>query len=249
VPTSTKAATNMSTTGSSFTSTQTAAITSNAMSIVFGASSNRTTRGGTGGGGEDLSGGGEGFIRVGLGGNWGFSARCSGERGGWKFSAAPGVRQVPEPHFHPAERTAGPGGSLGRIGGSGRAVTMRRVRIPCSMLDVPSPTAPLVLTMEPSPHGADGGKTPAGTPAGGQQAALRLQPDCFVAVLGTTLLGQSSRAHCVISSWDKVCEARSGRRSRCAEGGRGGFFMMRATLNDGPADSWSWTGEKTESGP
>jgi hypothetical protein len=53
----------MSTTESSFPSTQTAAIISNAMSIVFGASSNRTTRRGTGGSGEDSSGGGEDFIR------------------------------------------------------------------------------------------------------------------------------------------------------------------------------------------
>ena len=45
------------------------------------------------------------------------------------------------------------------------------------------------LTTEPSLHGTNGGRTPAGTPAGGQQAALRLQPDCFVAVFGTTLLG------------------------------------------------------------
>jgi hypothetical protein len=41
---------------------------------------------------------------------------------------------------------------------------------------------------EPSPHGTHGGKTPTGPPAGGQRAALRLQPDCLVAVFGTTLL-------------------------------------------------------------
>jgi hypothetical protein len=40
----------------------------------------------------------------------------------------------------------------------------------------------------PSPHRAYFGKTPTGTPAGGQQTAFRLQPDRFVAVFGTTLL-------------------------------------------------------------
>ena len=41
-----------------------------------------------------------------LRGNWFFSARCSGEGGGWKPGVTPAVRQVPEPHFCPAERTA-----------------------------------------------------------------------------------------------------------------------------------------------
>jgi hypothetical protein len=44
------------------------------------------------------------------------------------------------------------------------------------------------LIAEPSPDGTHGRKTPTGTPAGRQKAALRLQPDCLVAALGTTLL-------------------------------------------------------------
>ena len=45
------------------------------------------------------------------------------------------------------------------------------------------------VTYEPLPHGTHGGKTPTGAPAGGQQATLGFQPDRFVAVFGTTLLG------------------------------------------------------------
>jgi hypothetical protein len=54
----------MSTTGSSFASIQREPIISSAMSIVFGASSNRSTRRDTGGIDADLSGSGEILIRA-----------------------------------------------------------------------------------------------------------------------------------------------------------------------------------------
>ena len=95
------------------------------------------------------------------------------------------------------------------------------------------------LTTEPSPHGTHGGKTPTGTPAGRQQAALRLQPDCFVAVLGTTLLGPE------LAGALRDLLVGHGVRS---VGRGGGVCVLRvavvvfhggAGLNDGPTDRFS----------
>ena len=111
---------------------------------------------------------------------------------------APGIRQVPAPHIRPEERTTRRRRSEGRGQETrparahlriGHAYHDAKDQIPVLAVGLAITPCAAGLTMEPSPHGAHGRKTPAGTPAGGQQAAFRLQPDGFVAVLGATLLG------------------------------------------------------------
>jgi hypothetical protein len=53
---------------------------------------------------------------------------------------------------------------------------------------------------------------------------------------GQPCWAQSSRAHCVISSWDRVCRVSVGAVESVCSGWPWWYFMVRARLNDGLAD-------------